>query len=152
MWTQVSADDSGGLNRHMGIMRQMAHSYAMMPSAVLVAAIRKQQGELWHYQGQGFEIGILFQYSLEREHWQVLHVGFVGNVQPAAALDLTVSRIRDFLQGHNTPSFFTVPVTTADYQPLRAFYDLCLTNPDLRVRLVAQGDVGSVWEVSYIGP
>ena len=152
MWTQIGADDAAGLARQVAIMQQMDHGYAGLKTSDLVASIVTQQGEVWHYQGQGFEIGLLFQYSHERKHWQLAQVGFVANVQPAAALDLVVARGRDFSQSHGVASVFAARPATMDYQPLLVFYDLCLTNPNLHIRVVAQNEVKTIWEISYVGP
>lgn len=153
MWTQVGVDDLPGLDRHVAIMHQMDHGYGNLTARELGQAINEQRGEVWHYQGQGFEIAMLFQYSWPRMHWQLAQVGFVGNVQPAEVLERNVARAKGFFQAHNdAPSFFCAPPHSMDYPPLLVYYGLCLQHPQLQITVVHQAETKDIWEVRYVGP
>jgi hypothetical protein len=150
MWSLIAANDTVGLDRHVALMLQMDRGYGNLTAADLVDAIRFQQGELWHYQGQGFHIGMLFLYSRERQRWILAQMGFFGTVQPAQALDINVLRGRDFFQAHGVSSLLAVRPKTMDFQPLLTYYDLCLTHPHLQITVVAQTDEKTIWDISYV--
>jgi len=152
MWTQIGVNDAAGLARQVTIMWPAVRLFANILALVFVASIKKQQGELWHYQGDGFEVGVLFQYSRERAHWQLARLGVGGNVRPVQAADIVVAQVRDFLRKHGAFSVFTVPVKATDNRQFAAIYSACVSNPNLQIRLAAQNDVRALWEISYVGP
>ena len=152
MWTQIGVNDAAGLARQVTIMWPAVRLFANILALVFVASIKKQQGELWHYQGDGFEIGVLFQYSGVRTHWQLARLGVTGDVQAAQAEGILALQLRDFLRKHGASSVFTVPVKATDNRQFAAIYSACVSNPNLQIRLAAQNDVRALWEISYVGP
>lgn len=151
MWSQIGDNDNPGLARHVAIMRQMNRGYGKLTPEKLKLAIRFQQGELWHYQGQGFEIALLFQYAVERKQWLLAQLGFVGDVEPAQALDINVQRGHEFLQAHKAASLFCARPHSVEYPPLLVYFDLCLQHPKLQVTVVHQAENIDVWEIAYAG-
>jgi hypothetical protein len=152
MWTQVSASDEAGLRRHVAIMQQMDHGYGTLTVYDLMERILRLQGEVWHYQGNGFEIGLIFQYRSQRSQWELAQVGFIGQVQPSVVLDLSTQRFKDFLQGHGISSVTAVRPTAVDYQPLEALYELVPQSPKLKLTVGQPVALGTVWTIAYVGP
>jgi hypothetical protein len=152
MWTQIGVNDAAGLARQVTIMWPAVRLFANILALVFVASIKKQQGELWHYQGDGFEIGVLFQYSGVRTHWQLARLGVTGDVQAAQAEGILALQLRDFLRKHGASSVFTVPVNATEDRSLAALYNACVADPNLSIRLVSRNEINSLWEINYVGP
>jgi len=152
MWTQVNANDVAGLDRHVAIMQQMDPHFLELRAIDVANSIRYQQGEAWHYQGTGFEIAMMFCVTPIHNQWNVPHVGFVGNVQPAEVLDLTVSLWHEFLQAHGVTSVFVVHPKTIDCQPLRQYHNLVPAHPRVKITLVKETDAKSLWQAEYVSP
>jgi hypothetical protein len=152
MWTQVSMTDTAGLSRHVAIMQQMDHRYAKLASRDLVMSILERQGEVWHYQGQGFDIGMALQYRQERQEWELAQLGFVGQVQVSQVLDLVIQKGLAFTQAHGISSLSAVRPNAIDYQPLETFYQLCAQDTRIRITAGRQVVLGTVWHLAYAGP
>lgn len=152
MWTQIDLNNDIGIRKHIAIMQQMDGGYGALTAGDIRTTMLERQGELWHYRGQGFEIGMLFQYSPEREHWQLAQVGFIGNVQPAQVLDINVQRGRAFVQLHGITSFFAAVPKTMAFAPLLAYYDLCLHHPELNIAIIYQAESKDIWEIRFRSP
>lgn len=152
MWTRVTPDDAAGLQRHVALMQQMDHGYGLLSPRDLVRSLLEERGELWHYQGNGFEIGMLFQYSWDRGQWQLAQVGFQGQVQPAAVADLNVAQAKQFCQAHGTDAFFCGVPLRMDYAPLLEYYALCKQHPQLRVTIIHQAATKEIWQIQFAAP
>lgn len=152
MWTQVPSDDVAGLERHVALMHQMDRGYGKLAARDVGLALSEQRGELWCYEGQGFEIGMLFQYSWERGHWQLAQVGFTGAVAPADVLEHNIERTRAFFTAQGITSLFCAPPHTVDYAPLLEYYGRCLEHPELRITIVHRSEKRDIWEVAFAGP
>jgi hypothetical protein len=150
MWTQVGADDQAGLQRHVAIMQQMDRGYGKLTERDLIRSIIEQKGELWIYRGDGFEIGLHFQYSWERHKWQLAQVGFTGRIEPSAVLDLNVAQGRLFFERHRIDAVFCGPPLRVDYAPLQAYYTECKKHSQLRVEVIYKTDIKEIWEIRYV--
>ena len=152
MWTQISIDDLAGLQNFVAIMLQMDSHYGGLQVSDLRRILLDNQGEAWHYQGNGFELVMLFQSSAQRVQWQLTYLGFIGNVQPADVLNPAIDRAAAFLQAHSAEFFYSFRPATVDYVPLGQFYNLVPQSPLLQVAVIRQTDQGEVWQIAYLGP
>jgi hypothetical protein len=149
VWTQINSGDIEGLNRHVAIMQQMDQRYAELSVDDLRSAIANERAEIWHYQGQGFEIAMLLRYINARQQWHLANVGFVGNVQPAEALEINLQKGREFFLTHDVSSVVAVRPKAMDYAPLQQYHDLCLSHPDLAITVLNDTEDRTLWELAY---
>lgn len=150
MWTQIAADDAAGLARHVAIMQQMDHRYAGLRTKDLLDSLTGEQGEVWYYLGDGFEIAMMFRYLRPRDQWHLAHVGFVGDVEPAEVLRINILRGLNFLETHAVSSVVAVRPRTVDSDALREYHDLCLTHPQLSITVLNESDDRVLWDVSLV--
>lgn len=75
---------------------------------------------------------------------------FIGNVTPAAALDLIVEKANDFAVGQGMASLYAVRPKVMDYAPLTALHNLVPAHPKLNVTLHRETAALVVWEIVYV--
>ena len=86
MWTEITTEREDLLRRYMEIMRDMDRRNQLQSLEEGIAQTRSAIGKggvrAFHYQGQGYDAILRFQYSPKKNRWLIC-VGFHGAVEPS---------------------------------------------------------------------
>jgi hypothetical protein len=150
-WSTLAIDDFAGLESWLAVMLAMDPSYAGMTIDDVRWGMQSAQGQVFFYQGSGFQISLRFGYEARRGGWQWVNLGFVGSVTAAQALDLSIGRFHQFLADQQVASVTAVVPKSVAYAPLMQLYGLAQQDPRLHITVLYESDSAYVWQIEYIG-
>jgi hypothetical protein len=102
-------------------------------------------GASFYYWKPSHEVVLRLLYIPARDQHMIMSVGFVGDITPAAALDLIVDRAISYLRDYQLDSAFAVAPKRMENPEILKLYDLVPQHPRLRVTLEADAPGARRW-------
>ena len=132
MWREVDRDNTRLMECWCRIIRSMNGDYAArMDVGELLRNMGDEQGCTWYYDGNGFDIALRFHYVPKRDQYQLANIGFLGDVEPEAVLELAIEKCTEFLRARGKTHFFALRPKGMDHPGIERFHQLVPDHPKI---------------------
>ncbi len=148
MWTRLTVSDVALVERWVAVMQPMNRNYSTLKVAEVRGWMATSLGETWYYRSQRGEIALRFEFIAKRERYQLYNVGFLGALEPAEALDLTIERCMAFVQEHEIDSIFALRPKNMDHPGIEAFHRLVPFHPRVAATLRHDSPRLMMWDLA----
>ena len=148
MWTRLAVSDVALIERWVAVMRPMDRNYSALKVAEVRGWMATSLGETWYYRSERGEIALRFEFIAKRQRYQLYNVGFLGALEPAEALDITIERCLDFVREHGVESIFALRPKNIAHPGIEAFHRLVPLHPRVAATLRHDSPRLMMWDLA----
>ena len=151
-WLEVVPEDDDMILRWLNVMRQMNRSYLYED----LAKFKRSRGHRpsstggsYYYWNLTSEVVLRIGLLSNLRRYQIISVGFVGDITPRAALALLVGQITVFLRGVGASTAVALPPKHMDSTRLLEMFALVPIHPKMRVTKERESELATRWNIQF---
>jgi hypothetical protein len=134
-WTRITPERRSLAERYLEVMYQMNRPvYASEPASVVVPRMLGRRHEYYYFWNPQCEVVIGFHWRRRRRQYELKSLGFVGAITPAAALELMVAKLLDFMRQHDRERVFAIRPFAMESRSVIELYELAMCHPAVAIR------------------